>query len=142
MKNRLIWAILGLLGFSACDNENTVEMYGVPTVDFAVDGKVADSNGNPIEGIQVTCEEDGYESVSTGEDGRFFFQRTGFGQGVPFTKNLQFRDVDGSENGEFANEELSLTFTEEDRTEKDKGSWYNGAFEKDGVEVSLDEKSE
>jgi putative lipoprotein (rSAM/lipoprotein system) len=91
---KLIYLLLGLLGFTACEESEMCE-YGTPTVDFTVKGRVTDKTGNPIKGIAVESE---HKWTSTGRDGRFYIS------GIrECTDAIYFRDGDGEANGgEFA----------------------------------------
>ncbi|MDR2145367.1 MAG: radical SAM-associated putative lipoprotein, partial [Tannerella sp.] len=58
--NAIISLLLGILGFSNCDNdsvEHRVE-YGTPFADFTVKGKVTDNvTKKPVKGIRIMYEE-------------------------------------------------------------------------------------
>ena len=72
MKRSWALAALALLGFgTACnEDEQILAMYGTPNVDYRVQGRVTDLEGNPIEGIEVRGK-DGLKSVLSGADGSF-----------------------------------------------------------------------
>ena len=57
LMTRLLSSALVALGFTACDNETTDDVYpleyGSPSVDYRVKGIVTDEAGNPIENIRV-----------------------------------------------------------------------------------------
>ena len=51
------WALsslLMLLGFSACDDKECPCMYGSPTADYTIKGKVTNEAGEPLAGIEVS----------------------------------------------------------------------------------------
>ena len=56
LMTRLLSSALVALGFTACDNETTDDVYpleyGSPSVDYRVKGIVTDEAGNPIENIK------------------------------------------------------------------------------------------
>jgi putative lipoprotein (rSAM/lipoprotein system) len=139
MKNRLIGAILSLLGFgaAACSEDGQVVMYGLPPVvdpiDFVVAGEVVNALGSAIPGILVT-EVDNYGGVAimTEVDGSFSFHSNCNEDDVPFTKTLLFEDADGPMNGVFENKEVTFTFTEEERITEESGT-----FEQTDVKVVL-----
>jgi hypothetical protein len=106
MKNNLIRKLIGGLSFTtalfvfqAC--------YGTPQdleYDLLVEGQVkSQSTGLPVKGIKVMVAEKA-QYQTTDNDGRFSFYTL-------WNENLalQFRDVDGSENGLFANKDTVLT---------------------------------
>lgn len=135
IKNRTMqrfWlAILGLLGFTACGNA-PLDMYGSPTVDFTVKGKVTDSEGTPIKGIVVSSKNvqsygdgNGLNAV-TDEKGEFVTNKVKESGVVGV---LVFTDVDGAENGgDFDTYEKDLSKLPKAQLKEGKG-WYNGEYE-------------
>ncbi|MBQ1939844.1 MAG: radical SAM-associated putative lipoprotein [Alistipes sp.] len=111
----LSFALIGLLGFSACSDEKEEEdmlvLYGVPQDGYIVKGTVTDEAGNPIKGLTVTPFYYGgadkifpFPSTTTDEEGRFLFEKYIDGGVRP----LAIADEDGIENGgEFINDTLS-----------------------------------
>jgi len=103
-------------------------------MDFEVSGKVVDQESAPIPGIKVSCQtfsEPGIVTVYTGKDGSFFVSGTEMGA------TLQFKDVDGPENGgEFADKTETIKLTQ---IEKGKG-WYRGKYEAKDVVIKMEEK--
>lgn len=146
----LMTAIISLLGFSACSDEEKgmMCMYGTPTFDYQADGRVVDEEGNPIEGIQVKVSlrdvmnrqtEDG-GTIYSGKDGSFktdkYFEKMIF--------SLTATDVDGAKNGgEFDSQEIRVDMIkptyEENRKEGD--SWYFGVQKYEDIEIVMTEKS-
>ena len=117
MKNKLIWMLLALLGFSAgCEDEMTAE-YGCPFATYSVKGKVTDEAGAPIPGIRVSLDRE-YDYKYTDSDGRFAFvnHNTSF---VPET--LRAEDVDGPENG--------------------SGGWYGGDYIAADIDITMQEET-
>ena len=53
---RILLYLLGLLGFASCGKTEDLPpvMYGTPTAEFTVKGRVVDPDGNPVENIRVT----------------------------------------------------------------------------------------
>lgn len=52
----LLSSLLTMLGFSACNgfsNEPQLEMYGTPTATFSIKGKVVNTAGHALSGVQV-----------------------------------------------------------------------------------------
>ena len=177
LKNWLIMTAMGLFGLSACHNTKVVAqqpiaepekpivqrpeiavMYGVPTMDFVVKGQVRDTQGKPVEGIQVilvnqtveispeSMQEDNpfvreyirNASDTTDAEGNFQCQN----RDVPIDQqHLIIRDIDGSQNGTFKDQMLEVNFTNDDQTRSGKG-WYMGTRTKEiTVTVDNDETS-
>lgn len=113
-------------------------MYGMPSMDFTVSGKVMDVKNNPINGIEVTTSNENVyvpTKVATDEKGEFTISGNGWPED---TINLTFTDVDGEQNGgdfQTATEQVHLT-----QTKKTDDVWYKGVYEAKGVKVTLTEK--
>lgn len=103
---RALVAIAGLNVFTAC--------YGMPYDYYyptkAVSGTVVDDNDAPIMGIEVSC--DGGVIDTTGVDGKFANVVTVGDAGTVIS--LYFRDIDGTENGEFKNLTIDTNALERD----------------------------
>jgi len=132
--------ILSLLGFAAaCSGEDDPGMveYGTPHVTFSLKGKVTDSAGKPIPGIEVGFE-DSYNPAYTDSDGRFVFADGAmwpFDEAEPQT--LYFKDVDGAENGSFDNATADVVFTK-----VGEGSgWSYGRYAAPDVEIEMKESA-
>lgn len=139
------WA-LPLLGVSAvisCDGDGSgdtcvpmygavVAEYGVQMVEYRVTGKVVDNNDNPIADILVGDDYSDNHTL-TKDDGTFVFES----QAVIFAGQsavLNFRDLDGEENGgEF---ETKLQSVPLDPVVSEDAMAYEAA----NVEVVLDKK--
>ena len=144
---KLIYLLLGLLGFTACDENGgmggLVCEYGTPTVDFTVKGRVTDKTGNPIKGIVVSSKEvssfseNGVLEVVTGEDGGFATQKV---KAIGIRGKLVFTDTDGVENGgEFETLTVDLNTLPETKVAEGDGGWYGGEYEVT-ADVKLKEK--
>ena len=110
MKTNLIWRALSLLGLAAaCTNcEESVDMYGVPYVTFSAKGKVTDTSGQPIPGIQVRVDNDTASTLTDGE-GRFDIVSESFSSAPEeLRKILYFEDIDGEENGSFVDTQAEV----------------------------------
>ena len=114
MKNRLIYAILSLLGLTtACskDDKGGVDcMYGTPIATFSVKGNVTDTDGRPIKGIRVKI--GGDINTLTDEQGNFGFDKIhvmSFNSDS-FNGQLEFQDIDGEENGSFEDKKIEVIF--------------------------------
>ena len=51
--NRCLAAVMALLGFQACGGSNQLVMYGTPSADLAVKGKITNTKQEPLKDIQV-----------------------------------------------------------------------------------------
>lgn len=141
---RLGLILLGALGFSGCDKQqsnNQMCMYGTPTVEYVVKGKVTDSNGVPIKGIvvgskNVTSFNSGDAlSAVTNDKGEF---TTNSIKGITINGILTFTDTDGQENGgEFASRSIEISTLPKNQTQEGDGAWFKG-----GYEVTADVKLE
>lgn len=140
---RLIYILLGLLGFTSCEHFGAVE-YGCPNVSFSLKARVVDEAGVPIQGIEVRTEDGGYFEYKTGfSDYQGYIDARGtFRPGTEHGK-VQFIDIDGEANGgEF--ETLTVDIENATQTEEGSGGWYEGAYAADlgTVTMKLKEQSE
>lgn len=132
-----ILSALGLASLPACDLINPQPcMYGTPSADYKVMGKVTDESGSPIEGIKVySTKEPLNERTSTSnKDGNF--EHSVKVVRDPFL--MVFEDVDGDLNGgQFKSD--TLEFKHEDFVKvKDGEGWYSGEFEiKEPITVKM-----
>ena len=148
------WALplLGVTAVISCDGnlpapeygvppsgyDDMLCMYGTPVVQFSVKGKVVDTEGNPISGIEVSQSQayDG-RKVYTSEDGSFDYTAEDIGFEME-SVTLTFTDVDGEENGgDFQSHEVTVPMQQ---TEPGDDAWDNGKYEADGVEITLTKK--
>lgn len=114
-------------------------MYGTPTVEFSVKGKVVDSEGNPIPGIEVSQGADSYMGykVYTAEDGTFDYSSEDIGFEME-SISLTFTDLDGEENGgDF--ETLTKDIPVE-QTDPGDGIWDNGDYAAEDIEIVMNKK--
>jgi len=137
------WA-LALLGFSAAScseiggglfggGEVTV-MYGVPHADFTIKGSVADTEMNPLNGIEVT--HNGAVLGETNSQGAFNVEFSEFSMEKVDTVVLNFHDVDGKENGgKFIDAAATVKMTAKDFD--DKSGWKTGEYTASGVRVTM-----
>ena len=138
---KLIYLLLGLLGFTACDENGgtggLVCEYGTPTVDFTVKGRVTDTQGKPIKGIVVSSKDVYGLDAVTGEDGHFATKTI---PAVGIHGTLLFTDIDGVENGgEFETLTVDINTLPETKVAEGDGGWYGGEYEVT-ADVKLKEK--
>jgi len=148
--NSIITLLLSLLGFaSSCDILGGKAMYGTPSADFVLKGKVeARSTNNPVAGIKIEMSQeidtengkmpvDLDHSVSAETTGTYTVTNKG-----AFPKDqtykIKFTDIDGALNGEFESLDTTIVFQNPKFTGGDK-SWYSGRTEKD-LNVKLKNK--
>lgn len=172
VKNWLLVTAMGVLGLSSCHSTKDVAkteggdaaeqpaprneialMYGVPTMDFVVKGRVIDQQGKPVEGMQVVLLNSSIDITpdnmmednknvrsylndvadTTNVNGEF---QTSV-KDVPMEKQrLIVRDIDGSKNGVVKDQMVELEFTEADQVAKREG-WYQGSRVKD-VDITVE----
>ena len=146
--NAILVVLLGVFGFSACDNSEGKMMYGTPQTDFVLKGTVVDKIENrPIEDIQVKFIErlfvdaNGkehillYRATSTNEDGSFKLQ----GSFIFSPENSKVRFID--ENGVFAEKTKELDWEDAEQTRPGSG-WFRGEFTKALDTVQLTKRTD
>ena len=130
MKRFIYW-LLTMLGFSSmvsCDGDinQHADMYGTPTADYEVKGKVLDADGDPIKGIKVILKHPSSLNILNSQslaDGSYTLSTK-----LMITNKLLLttQDIDGAENGgEFEEKTVELDFSKIEYT-GDKGAWYSG----------------
>lgn len=137
--NRVICLFLSMLGFtSACGLIETeygtpATEYGTPHATFIVRGSVtSESNSSSVQGIRVVM---GSDSTLTDAAGNFKVENSAFPVDQTFT--LKFKDVDGSANGAFQNQDATVKFT--DPVFTGGSGWFTGEVEK-AVDIKLKSK--
>lgn len=180
VKNWLLLSLMGLFGVTACHGSKEAAqqpvsggndadgpavqpsprgeiavMYGVPTMNFVVKGKVTDSQGKPVKGIQVTLINQSIDvtpeylqpdnpyvkeyfqrvSDTTDAQGRF----SSAASDVPVeAQRILVRDIDGSANGAFEDQMLDVDFSDAKQTQAGKG-WNRGEKVKE-IDIVLNKK--
>lgn len=127
---RFLYALLGLLGFASCGS-SALDMYGTPTADFTIKGKVTDAEGNPIKDIAVSLETDSgtvMQSTTTAADGTFATNK--MNDFLLFSSIVTFTDTDGEANGgDFATYEVEVEELPKTKVKEGDGAWYQGEYE-------------
>jgi len=119
---------LGTTGCAPC-------MYGTPSADWSVKGRVVDETGRPVSGLQVvlgnrTDNEPGViydtnywplDTLQTASDGVYQILSSGF----PLSKlQIDVHDIDGDANGgEFADASIVIN---DFKFKEGDGVWYSG----------------
>lgn len=173
LKNWLLLSLLSLLGFSGCRSTKEVPvdeqpdskpkpsmrseiavMYGVPTANYQIKGRVVDAKDAPIQGIQILRLERGMHAtpdsimgdataihqytndnaVMTAADGTFQIDFTG----RPFNElRLLVRDVDGQTNGSYRNQIYTIDISPD--AFKGGSGWNTGTATLD-VSIPMEEE--
>ena len=172
LKDWLILSLMGLMGFSSCHSTKELTapepetkptpkpreeirlMYGVPTMDFHISGRVKDSKGKPVEGVAINMLERGLNAtadtiygdqdniqrylkrteVRTDSQGRFVVNT----QDLPRESvRVLVRDTDGNANGEYKNQLLEVPVDNVDRSKAN--GMYQGSFIK-VMEIELEDR--
>ncbi|MCR4660361.1 MAG: radical SAM-associated putative lipoprotein [Bacteroidales bacterium] len=137
LKRWLIMGAAGLLGINlGCDGNGYSDIvceYGVPEAEFEVKGRVTNRNGEPIRGIVATMAE---TTDTTDADGRYDLTSTVFARA---DVDVEFKDVDGPENGQYADTTINVSFTDAEY-EGASGNWYMGHASRT-VDVELREQT-
>jgi len=133
--NALIVSLISFLGFaSSCDPLGGKAMYGTPSADFIVKGKVGTAANSPVAGIKVemSMEANSYLlNTASSAESTGAYKVTGGGQFPDDqTFKIKFTDVDGALNGEFETLDTTVVFKDPKFTGGD-GNWYHGQTEKE-----------
>ena len=165
-KDWLLMSVMGLFGLTAChtskeasaqeppvkDGEDAVEqpaprgdgalMYGVPTMDFVLKGRVINEQGKPVKGMQVILVnqtvdiapdhmdednefvQDYIRKASDTTDAQGLFECQVKDVPVDYQRVI-IRDIDGDKNGRYKDQMVDVSFAEADQTAERKG-WYMG----------------
>jgi putative lipoprotein (rSAM/lipoprotein system) len=142
--NKIIAILLSLLGFSGCEDPlNTKAEYGVPSADFIVKGKVLSKTSSlSIPNIRVILKDTSAhatvepDTVYSNSEGNYELKVTDFP--TDNTYNLNFSDIDGTLNGEYASKDTLIEFVAPVFTNGD-GHWYSGKTTKEAT-IKLDPK--
>lgn len=142
MKRFIYW-LLTMLGFSSMAGCDVPVMYGTPSADYEIKGKVLDADGDPIKGIKVEVQTYVVRPEPVTIQRKFSLDDETYDASVqtfPVSKlRLVAQDVDGAENGgEFAERTIELDFSKVEAT-GDKGAWYSGKFSLE-QDIVLEEK--
>lgn len=180
VRNWLLLSLMGLFGVTACHSSKEAAqqpvsggndsdgpavqpsprgevavMYGVPTMNFIVKGKVTDDQGKPVNGIQVTLinqsidvtpeylqldnpyVKEYFQRVSDTTDAQGLF--TSSTSDVPVeAQRILVRDIDGSANGQFEDQMIDVDFSDGQQTRAGKG-WDRGEKVKE-INIVLNKK--
>ncbi len=138
--------LLSLLGFSfmltGCDKwTDSPDAYGTPTTEYNIKGRVVNADNEGIPGIRVSADlESAFSNnpVLTDAEGNFSYTGQEFRNRSGLLP-LKVEDVDGEENGSYADRSEQLNLTEAAR--KKNGSWIE-VLTKTDIEITLEEAIE
>ena len=184
LRNWLLLVLMGALGFSGCksskqaaaqepaepqepikqeqprkgpiddDRGRAALMYGGPTLEFRVKGKVLNQQGKPVKGIQVMLldrhfgdetpnavnEDNPYvqqyvkeNADTTAADGSFDVRVTD--RPTEYMR-VFVRDVDGPSNGNYQNDVINVEFSENEIRARGEG-WNRGVAEKENMTIKI-----
>lgn len=123
--------------------EPQVTVYGVPTVDFALKGKVVNSKGKPVEGVKVMLLNSDIDpqnipdtpewqmrlrkvSDTTDAQGSFEVSTTD----RPWEKlNVMVQDIDGKKNGSYESQLIEVEFGDAKPSNRPMKDWHLGTRE-------------
>lgn len=139
--DKLIAAVLAVLGVTATGCESQAEMYGTPHATFKIRGTVTqEATQEPVEGIRVLLGNKGYyyDTLHTDAQGKYEFISRGMMLDMVCVK---VEDVDGAAHGGlFAADSTEITSEQFVKTEEGEG-WDIGTFE-GTLDFSLKPQSE
>lgn len=118
LKNWLLAAIAPVLGMQTSCIFGGADEYGTPEADYKVKGMVTDVDGHPVPGINVSMF---YAETTTDNDGRYEVGVRNLGIDTAY---VSFRDVDGADNGRFADTVGAVSFR--DAHFEGGHGWYEG----------------
>ena len=130
----LCTAIVSLLGFAACDKEIPSAAYGSPSADYKYMGTVTDEDGNPIKGINVVFQKQGFNGIippeilriETDKNGKYETDYIHWNSGG--IDQVTYTDVDGEENGgHFEDKTIAIYKMDKQKTGEGSG-WYQGKY--------------
>ena len=114
-------------------------MYGTPTMDYEIKGKVVDAkSGKAIKGIRIDRPYSYSDAPvnTTDPDGKFTISGSAFPRD---TIHIIATDIDGNENGSYHDEKVVVSLKQ---VEKGDGAWYSGKYEAKDVKIKLNKVSE
>ncbi|MBN1950242.1 MAG: radical SAM-associated putative lipoprotein [Bacteroidales bacterium] len=136
-SNKFIGILLSILGFGAayglmgCEYGTPNVEYGTPNATFIVKGEVKSASGSSaIPSVRVVL---GYDTAYSDASGKYEVKVGEFPEDQVFL--VEFRDVDGSENGEYQPLDTLVEFIDPEFTGGD-GGWDAGETSKD-VDVNM-----
>ena len=117
--NRCLAAVMALLGFQACGGGNQLVMYGTPSADLEIKGKVTNHKQEPLKDIQVVVNPIGNwkDTLYTNENGEYHWSIQHYSPTDSATV------VVNDTTGQYASDSTKVAY-QYDRTKAD--DWYEG----------------
>ena len=138
--NTLISFLLSVLGFGAassfsgCEYGPFIAEYGTPHATFRINGNVkSEQTSDNLPGIRVVM---GMDTAFTDEQGNYQVRSVDFPDDRTYL--LEFKDIDGTLNGEYQSLDTIVEFTDPEFT-GGSGGWDWGETEKE-INVKLKDK--
>ena len=133
---------MGFASFASCDAINPVCMYGQPSMDYTISGRVTDENDKPLEGIKVgnyyNRSQSNYTSAEalTDKNGEYVISGSEWpGDSV----ELYYDDIDGEANGgEFDTQSKTVNVSLIKKYKND--SWNQGLYGASDVDIKMKKK--
>lgn len=130
-KTLLAW-LCGAFGIASCESVSDIIgggmlMYGMPYADYNVDLEVTDEAGKPIKGIQASEPYTEKDSQYTDASGKVQMRL----KESSFCR-IMLKDVDGAENGEFADTLIDESVMKLEKIKNGK-DWYGGEYNATGT---------
>lgn len=139
--NRLLIALLGILGFSGCEDGGGINEYGTPYAGYSVKGKVVDTQNNGLENIQVYLQREntpmdiiGPDTVYTDSDGNFTYEWNEL-----FIHENEYELIAADKEKVFQSDTTAVSFKKED-FKGASGNWNYGTATKE-VTFTLDKRN-
>lgn len=134
-------SFLGFSGATLLTSCFPLCMYGTPTIEYQVKGRVLNEDGEGVEGIRIILSEPepgddkvyvNKDTVYTDKNGAYatkIMECTGSSpENDLYNVKMMVEDVDGQTNGEYESDDVYLGNCDFHQVKKDK-DWYNGRFE-------------
>lgn len=115
--NRCLTAVMALLGFQACGG--MVCLYGTPSADLKVRGKVTNTGKEPLKDIQVVLNRSEYDrkdTLYTDKDGEYSWMRGGW-------PSDSVKIVVNDTTGQYASDSTKVALSYD---RKNADDWYEG----------------
>ena len=117
----LISALLGMLGFAACgDNNETYgpDLYGQPYAKFKVEGAVLNEEGTSVQSVKVYVKGHYGDTTTTAQDGKFIIDAKSI---WPY---LSFWVMAEDQSGIYEKDSVKI----EPKYEGGDHDWYSGSY--------------
>ena len=133
--NSCIAVILPLLGIASCENpDDMMCMYGTPSAEFHISGRVKNKLGENIEGIKISLNTEENPVDKTNADGSFNIDIYGLWPDKEI--RLIVNDIDSTENGSYKTNTIYLS----PKYQRDPNNSWNQIANIEDVVITLDEE--